>query len=181
MSENCLYPKVFCSPCCHHHPQVALASARILLHAVASCVCINEVAESYCFNFPANTATSLKAVMLILMVISFHLLHIFNCSAKFIRLEHQKMYFQTAGNHLSTSFVFKELAKKGSFFAIGQAKVTLFRQSIQLVLVDLFLFQFSKQFSIWDMLTITVIIQTACTKLKISSFPHYLAVILKGT
>jgi len=68
---------------------------------------------------------------------SFHLLHIFNCSAKFIRLEHQKMYFQTAGNHLSTSFVFKELAKKGRFFAIGQAKVTLFRQSIQLKFIPI--------------------------------------------
>lgn len=47
---------------------------------------------------------------------SFHLLNVFNCSATFFRLEHEKIYFQTAGSHLCNCFVLKELEKKGSIY-----------------------------------------------------------------
>jgi len=47
---------------------------------------------------------------------SSHLLSMFNCSAKFIRLEHEKIYFWTAGSHLCNCLVLKKKRKRKTVF-----------------------------------------------------------------
>lgn len=67
---------------------------------------------------------------------SFHLLNIFNYSAKFIRLEHEKIYLKIAGSHLCNCFE-KTGIERNHLFPIGQMKVTLLWQSIQLKFISL--------------------------------------------